>query len=182
MTNNQIQYQRNLEQQRSNRKSEQLTEARDRAHILLTSRQLAEGERSNLARELETNRHNLATEQLQQYSTQMGISQRDREITLGESRLAADIEHNSEARAETHRSNKAREGETSRANRAKESQLAQDLNQRYAAMVGRSADEALPGLGLVTGLITSFDHMASPSRIPVKVDRSKVISGRGKVG
>lgn len=180
MTNNQIQYQRYLEQARANRKSEQLTEQQQKAHILLTSRQLAEGERSNLARELETNRHNLATEQLQQYYQQAGISQRERELQLSESRLAADIAHNAEVRQEQHRSNVSRERENTRSAQARESQLQQDLNQRYAAMTSQSADRAIPGLGLITGMITSFEHMASNSRSGNV--RQKVVSGGGYVG
>lgn len=162
MTNNQVRYQEHLERQRSNRKNEQLTAARDQAVRLHYQSADAETQRSNLARELETNRHNLADEQLRQYQAQMGVSQRQQEIELGNSRLAADIEHNTEVRNETARSHLANESEAQRSARARESQLAADLNQRYAAMTAQSADRALPGLGTIVGAITSFAHMGSP--------------------
>lgn len=182
MTNNQIRYQEHLERSRSNRKNEQLTEKRDHVTAEHYFRSDAETGRSNLARELETNRHNLATEQLQQYQTQMGVSQRAQEIALGQSRLAADISHNAEVRAETERSNLARETEAQRSARAKESQLAQDLNQRYAAMVTGSADKALPGAGTIIGLITSFAHMGSPQQQRTNNAKSNMVSRVRKVG
>lgn len=165
MTANQIRYQEHLERSRSNRKNEQLTERRDRVTAQHYFRSDNEGARSNLARELETNRHNLATEQLQAYQTQLQGSQRDKEIQLAQSRLAADIEHNSEVRREAERSNLANETERHRQNLAHESQLQSDLNQRYAAMVQSSADKAFPGLGLIPGIITSFAHMGSPQQL-----------------
>lgn len=182
MTNNQIRYQEHLERSRSNRRNEQLTEKRDKVTAAHYLRSDAEVGRSNLARELETNRHNLATEQLQQYQTQMGVSQRQQEIELGQSRLAADIEHNAQVRTETARANLAKEEENHRSNLKRESQLAQDLNQRYAAMVAQSADKAVPGLGAIVGAITSFAHMGSPQNLRSRDNASNMISRVRSVG
>lgn len=95
MTQNQINYQKLLEEQRSNLANEDLTRRRD-----------SETARSNLARETETRRSNLANE------TETRRSNLAREVETNRSNLAKELEIN--------RHNVATETETARSNRANE--------------------------------------------------------------
>lgn len=123
MTKNQIEYNKLLELQRSNRRGEELTASRDMEvsrHNLATELQnkasLDEQSRANVARETETKRSNLAREAETQRSNLVNESlTRDRD-------------------AEARRSNQAREfltsqqiEETKRSNLAKESLTAQQI-------------------------------------------------------
>lgn len=109
MTRNQIAYQQNLETQRSNLANESLRykELQETGrHNVVTE---AESERSNRARENETNRHNVQSEMLGM--TQALEAQRHNIASEGISLSQV---------AETRRSNQAREYETYRSNVANE--------------------------------------------------------------
>lgn len=85
MTQNQIAYQKNLEEKRSHLAQEDLTQRRDaetaranQAREYETHRANVTGERetnrSNLARELETNRANLESERLKKYASDLSYA------------------------------------------------------------------------------------------------------------
>lgn len=100
---------------------------RNKANEHLESVKIQETQRSNLARENETNRHNLASERLSARS------------------LDETIRSNIVREAETNRANLARETETNRANLAQEAQKARDTNMKYSPDVVRR-QEALSSL------------------------------------
>lgn len=111
MTQNQINYQKLLEDQRSNLANEELTRNRDAETARSNVARETETHRSNLARELETNRSNLANE-----------------AETNRSNLARELE--------TNRHNLATESETARSNRANEA-----IGNRNAATAERNAAE-----------------------------------------
>lgn len=119
MTANQINYQRHLEQRRTNLKNEELTGKRDSETARANQAREAETFRSNLARELETNRSNVVRE------TETERANRAKE-------------------AEENRSNLARELETNRANLASEQLRKYDTDEKVKAS-NYSADKSYAG-------------------------------------
>lgn len=131
MTANQINYQRNVENRRSNLANEALTAARDRVNADLGYKNLAELGRHNLAAEKETNRSNLANEEIRRQYNYITQTHYDRSDSIQISKLAADvvnqalnrqesIRHNVSTEQETKRHNVAVERETGRSNVAQE--------------------------------------------------------------
>lgn len=136
MTKNQIEYNKLLEQRRTNLRNEELTASRDleaARHNLegegIQRQTLGETARANRAREAETYRANLAKEAL-------GV--RQAEETERANRLREQLQ--SSTLAETRRSNIAKESETRRSNLATEGLRSQeiDIRSREQAETARS--------------------------------------------
>lgn len=174
MTNNQIAYQRLL-QEKDLKGSE----------LELQRQSLAETQRSNLAKEIETNRSNVVNEDLKRYHEQITADHYARSDSLGESRLAADIYHNQQVRDETARSNVSREQETSRHNAMSEMIASQQLDRDYITSTAESVDKAVPGAGAIVSAVGGIAR-----RIIERVNSSKsssskvgqVVMGGGSVG
>lgn len=110
MTQNQIAYQKLMEDKRSHLASE------------------TETNRANLARETETNRANLAAE-----AENLRSHTRNEQIAQGQ--LDEQIRHQQTVEKETNRSNLARELETRRANMAQEGLKAEEIQSNYDSRV-----------------------------------------------
>lgn len=119
MTRNQIDYQKHVEQARSNRVNEKETERANRAKELQLEKELAETQRSNLVREAETQRSNVAKE------TETHRSNVVSEREAARSNLAKELE--------TNRANLAKETEAHRSNTAQEALKAQDIASSFEA-------------------------------------------------
>lgn len=127
MTTNQINYFANQETKRSNLANEKLKKYDIDKRTKLGYDNLAETNRSNVAREIETNRHNLATEG---YTAQeLGIKQQD-----------------ADTRQQQLSINWANLAEQSRANRANESLALQRLNEDYRANTAKETTNAYTAL------------------------------------
>lgn len=130
MTNQQIEYAKYLETRRTNKAREKETHRANLAQEALSTRQLTEVER-----------HNLASEGLQRSS----IGAQYAQIQLGYSQLA-----------EQSRANQAREAETTRANLVNESiRLAQNEEQVRHNKETEFNQQLSTGSGFIGGLIKS---------------------------
>lgn len=130
MTRNQIDYQKHVEQARSNRVNEKETERANRARESQLERELAETQRSNQARETETHRSNVAKE------TETNRSNIVSERETARSNLAKELE--------TNRANLAKETEANRSNLAQEALKAKDIASSFEASK-YSADKRYQG-------------------------------------
>lgn len=148
MTSNQIAYQKNLETIRSNLESERATRARD-----------SETGRHNLATELEAGRANRVSEELRRDQNSIARSHYERQDSLGESRLAADLEHMRSTRAETERSNRARETETSLHNSMSELIDRDRIDQAAITNTAQGADRILPGAGTIVSGVNAITRL-----------------------
>lgn len=120
MTNNQIQYQRLLEEKRSHLANEDVNRKQQietGRHNLATE---VETNRSNLQNELLKHEGNIVTEQHYQRSDALGVSSLAENIRNNKARLAEEATHNRNVEYETRRANEAREYETHRSNETAE--------------------------------------------------------------
>lgn len=148
MTNNQIQYQRNLEQERTNRVNEQYRGKEYQMALERGLRQDTETERHNQQVEAESARHNSADEQLRAHANQIASTRSDRDYALGQSQLAETMRSN----AERERLQSALQAETRRANLQRENLTQQQVQESIRSALER---ERLMGQQITQGYVNT---------------------------
>lgn len=156
MTKNQLEFNKLVETIRSNRENERLKSLESDRNYIINYQNLEETKRRNKATEsldtrkqVETERHNLATEQAQQQSINLQSQQIDinraAQKETKRSNLAREKEtarSNKATEKETKRSNIARETETNRSNLAREAETARSNRVNEALQASRNAEQA----------------------------------------
>lgn len=191
MTNNQIQYQRNLETERSNRAQERNQRYATRVQERHFTTADLETARSNLARESETNRHNLATESVS--SRQIAELERHNvaEEGLKGSSLAETLRHNMQVESQAAREQRERE----RSNREGEAIKREYLTKDYVSIASSAAKNvadnpltAVTGAGIAGAVLAGnavrsvSDWYASSStgtksKQPKMISRQRLLKG-----